>query len=466
MSVLSPISPIIKDLTTKAEDLVYTTEDLVRTTPRRFLALLIASAVAAVIMALALLNAYASIQGTLQTVGKDAAPSIFAADHIQALLADADANAMNAVLTKGTPSSDASWTQYRKDMNDAHIELITASQNITYGDEERVPIFTIESDLGQYEYWIGQAYGSNDTGTLTAADSLFKQSILPASLALYSANNSHLKQSYSTYQDTIRWKMVLVWISMILLVGTLGGVQFYLFRRTRRLINHGYVVASLVTAFIIIYSAVVLNAGQAQLVAAKQNSFNSISPLWGARATSYVMNADESLYLLHYGNNDLLSQDEANFTKLEPSMTDVDPQVAAADATDAKNGKPFGGYLGNEMGNITYPGEREAATAAVEAWADYTSIDGKIRQLLAQGDYQQALQLDLGSSAGQSDLAFTQFDTAMGNVIDINQRHFDQQINDAIRVLGSFPIVLIASLVAIILACFLGFKPRFDEYVY
>lgn len=53
----------------------------------------------------------------------------------------------------------------------------------------------------------------------------------------------------------------------------------------------------------------------------------------------------------------------------------------------------------------------------------------------------------------------------MGHLIAINQHYFDQQVPDAIGSLQPFPYVLFGALIAIILACVFGMKPRLDEYL-
>src|SRR5215469_13423794 len=110
--------------------------------------------------------------------------TIVASQHIQALSADADASALNAVLTQDTPNGP-SWSQYRKDINQLHDELVTASQNITYGNEERDPILTIARNVSLYEYTMGQTLGKTAADanvTLTAGHQLFRQNIRPASI--------------------------------------------------------------------------------------------------------------------------------------------------------------------------------------------------------------------------------------------------------------------------------------------
>src|SRR5215475_8327258 len=70
------------------------------TTPRRYTTFLVASILAAFLMSLIVFATYSNINDTVTLAGQDSVPSIVAADHIQALVASADANALNAVVTK------------------------------------------------------------------------------------------------------------------------------------------------------------------------------------------------------------------------------------------------------------------------------------------------------------------------------------------------------------------------------
>jgi hypothetical protein len=212
-----------------------------------------------------------------------------------------------------------------------------------------------------------------------------------------------------------------------------------------------------------VYSVSALDAAEAQVVAAKQNRFDSIRALWTARAVSYDMNVDEGLCLLHFKDPAALAQDEADYTQLARQMTPSDAQQAPS---YSQSGRPLGRYLGAESSNSSYPGERQAPPDAARRWAVDTQIDGQMRRLLAQGQYQQTLTIDLGTQPGQSNCAFAQFDSAMGRVITFNQNCFTQQIHDAFGTLRPFPYVLFGALMTIFGACVFGMKPSLDEYAF
>jgi hypothetical protein len=409
-------------------------------------ALLGATILAAILMVLVVFVTYAKSNGTATLVGSDSAPSIVAADHMQALAASADANALNAVVTKSGPST-YSWSQYRKDIRASYEELTTASQYITYGFAQVGPIQKMESDLSQYDNTIGQLQvetAANLSTNALTGHSIMSQSILPARQALVETDYSHLNQNFTGYQNAIGPLMALVWIGFLLLLGVLVGTQVYLFRRTHRIVNPGYLIATVVTLACMIYTLSAFNVAESQLAAAKQQSFDSINRLWSVRASAFIMNADESLYLLD-------AQSPPDLQAVKSEFTRNQQKIAAA--------------LGEQLSHISYTGEGAAVRAAIQALAHYVAIDGHVRQLLASGNVPVAQTLVLGfNPPDQAALAFTQFDSAIWNAIDINQFQFDQQMANVFASLGPVPYVLIISLIIIALATIVGMKQRLDEY--
>src|SRR5215472_17494437 len=82
-------------------------------------------------------------RGAMKTVGKDSAPSIIAAQHIKSALADMDANAANYLL--GAPGTMPDTVKaYEARREEGAKALIAAAENITYGDDERIPIQTVQ----------------------------------------------------------------------------------------------------------------------------------------------------------------------------------------------------------------------------------------------------------------------------------------------------------------------------------
>jgi hypothetical protein len=204
---------------------------------------------------------------------------------------------------------------------------------------------------------------------------------------------------------------------------------------------------------------------------AKQEAFGSIQALSLARAVSYDANADESRYLVDPGR---AAQYQQAFLSKSQQIVNVGPvdysgydAALAADIAAYQHDNSvvrFGGYLGAEFRNITFPGERQAAVAALLAFQRYEQDDRMLRTL-AKSNLSAAVAYDMGTSPGQSDWAFNQYDAALSSVIAINSTAFTAAIQDgeggAAGWDQAFAVLAMVLLAALTLA---GVRPRLAEY--
>jgi hypothetical protein len=159
----------------------------------------------------------------------------------------------------------------------------------------------------------------------------------------------------------------------------------------------------------------------------------------------------KSLKLVNVGHVGIFSYDAA---------LAADISAYQADHADVR----FGGYLGTEFRNITFTGERAAATRALLAYQVYEKDDRKLRAM-AKTNLAQAIAFDIGTGPGQSDWAFNQWDSGLGSVITINENAFTAAIQDG-HTVGSPWIALIPGVGAalIIALTIAGTRPRLTEY--
>jgi hypothetical protein len=138
----------------------------------------------------------------------------------------------------------------------------------------------------------------------------------------------------------------------------------------------------------------------------------------------------------------------------------ADIRAYEADHADVR----FGGYLGAEFRNITFTGERAAATRALLAYQVYERYD-RVLRATAKTNLTQAIAFDIGTSPGQSDWAFNRWDAALGSVIAINENAFTAAIRDG-HTTGSPWIALIPALgtALIVGLAIAGTRPRLGEY--
>ncbi len=280
----------------------------------------------------------AEARRTIQTIGRDTAPSIVAAQSMKASMVDMDANAANDLL--GGPNGvQAARDTYNTDRAAAVAGLIRAARNITY-------------DSG------------SATQSMKAATDLMHQQILPAADQLDAVNFDHLTATYADRKQTAGLSLALVLIAGVLVVALLVVVQVFLARRTRRVLNLPLLGATVVALLLTGRLVSTLNAETTDLKVAKQDAFDSVHYLWQARAIAYDANGDESLWLLPGFDK---PQYDASFHAKTAELVDrplTDQLIASAAAGNVQ----FKGRFADEMNNITFPGELEAATQMLRTY--------------------------------------------------------------------------------------------------
>jgi hypothetical protein len=435
-----------------------------RTTPGQLEAALVTLIVTAALFWAVVASVFSSLYDAVRTVGRDTVPSIVAAEKMNVALADINTNFANAVLAKDDDSKP-SWGTIKEDSDAVSHALITAAENVTYGAEEENPIYAIQSNLPVYFRLLGQVRTKLQTDPLPdlhSASELMQTTILSAGFALDEANFRHLTTSY----DRHRANRALAWAELLVGIGALGGllivVQLNLARRTRRLVNPPLFGATGLLAVFAIYLVIVFAGAGEQLRAAKQDSFDSIHALWKARAVAYDANAEESLYLLERGPLQA-RHEEAFFGKAAQLLSGPPPAEAITQAT-ARRFKDIKGYIGDELNNITYPGEEAAALELLRTFVDYIDIDRKIRDLERAGRHAEAFALCVGTAPGQSDWAFERFDKALVKVLDINEHFFASQVENAFAYLAWIPWAVPLAALAIAVLSWVGLQPRIGEY--
>ncbi|MFG2918308.1 hypothetical protein ACGF0D_36150 [Kitasatospora sp. NPDC048298] len=125
----------------------------------------------------------------------------------------------------------------------------------------------------------------------------------------------------------------------------------------------------------------------------------------------------------------------------------------------------FGGYLGDELRNITFPGEQDAAERVLAAFQQYQRDDRKIRELNAQGKLKEAVTYNTGLTPGQSNADFGTLSAALDDNQAINQRAFDGVVAATDDDLDATTAGLGAAVLAAAFALTaLGVRPRLREF--
>jgi hypothetical protein len=402
----------------------------------------------------------------MQTVGRDSAPGILAAQKIKTALADMDASVASDLLSTSEAASTAARGEYDQRRREAAQALMEAAQNIAYGREERDAPERLQIQLGMYEALAQRARDLHDAGNpaaLTAYDraaSLLDSGLLPAADELDAVNTRRLETSYAGQGGwSITWRAMVLCTGLGLLTALLW-LQSFLTDRTRRILNLPLLAATLIALSMTMWALTVFGTGSRQLKIAKQDAFASMHILWRARAMAYSARGDELRFLLASPGASSARDDFVHKTSslmLLPSGASVG-QIAE----DAASGRATGlmGYFADELANITFPGERQAIVKALRSFADYLAVDGRIRELESTGRHAQAIAV----GEGEAKQVFARFDDALGQTVAINRRVFDAAVETGFGALSNFEAKAGAAAALIALLVVGGLMQRIAEY--
>lgn len=451
-------------------------------TPRLLRAALIAICACALLLYLVVVLAVAQRRAAFKAVGEDSAPSILAAQRVRAYLADMDANAANELIALPGANQDA-VRDFGKRRADVVEGLVSAAQNITYGQAERGPVLTLVNGLADYERDITQArdfHERGDPAMLAAyrnADTILHDTLLPAVDALDKVNTDALNAAYTRDTKGFTGTLLLTLLVGGLLLAALVVVQLFLNQRVRRTLNPGLLGATIIAVVYLFHTSIAFIAVGNRFKAAKEEAFDSVHALWRARAAAFDANADESRWLL---DRPLAADYEKAFEAKSAQIALLPPGVGfgvvelaytSAQQSATHNLPPselskFKGFLADELNNVTFEGEREAAVDTLHRWEEYVALDTEIRKLENAGQHDKAVALCTGNNPGQSNFAYTQFDDALDKTLNINQKEFDANLKEARAILSPFDALNFVALLLIVGAAFIGMMPRLREYAF
>ena len=122
------------------------------------------------------------------------------------------------------------------------------------------------------------------------------------------------------------------------------------------------------------------------------------------------------------------------------------------------------GLLADEMRNVTFTGEYEAAATAVSSLVAYAHIDDRVRALETASKHADAVELCIGPRPDEARAAFDRLDAALERTIAVNQDAFDAVLAQGDRRLRSAEWIEPAFVLAIALLAWLGVRARVREY--
>ncbi len=462
-----------------------------RTTPWLLKAFTATAIAVSVLFAIVAALSAADVRSGFTTIGATEEPQVSAGNDLIYALNDMDANLANILMVGdknlGPGVDRAAFTKlFEADRSEADHDLQMAALHAGPAGAGAQQVGQALDALGSYEAAAGQVIYVDTTaadraaGELPQSESaqyakatdLMRGSVLPAAHAVADTNGAALESSYQNRRGLAQQAVWWIVVTGVLALGAFVGFELWLTRRTRRTLNPALVGATVLTAVVMGWGAVSMSSASEHLRAAKKDAYDSVAALSAAKAEGTDANADESRIVVDPSR---AAQYQASYLAKSRALLDPGPNVtldtydAAVRADlDAYFNEPshpvnFGGYLGTEMKNITFSGERAAAEQMLRTYQTYELDDRVFRQKLAT-DLSGAILFDTSPAASASDGAFVAYAAAVQKTIDINAAAFTSNVNAGADELGLWEwLPIVACLVAVGLAM-TGVRPRLGEY--
>ena len=361
-------------------------------------------------------------------------------------LSDADATAASAFLSGGLEPL-AARHRYQADIARAasHLESATAAAGHSPAARDLatlsagLPVYTGEVETARADNRLGYPLGA---AYLREASTLMRGKLLPAARDVSAQADTQLTAASG---QATGLPLLLVLLVAAAAVGyVLYRAQRWLLWRTHRRLNPGLVVASVAAVASLLWLAIALAVGRADLLQARDHGSTPVAALARADIAALQARADESLTLIDAQGDDSFQKDYVGIQRrLGPG-----PGTLLANAVTAARGSPGAG---------------PAATAATAATAWYAA-HRTVRSLDNNGQHTRAIALVTTPGPGHSDTLFTRLDDSLSAAITADQAVFR---SNAVAGRGAFTGLEIGVIVlALIMAagCAFGLSKRLAEY--
>lgn len=456
------------------------------TTPHRLAALGAVTVLLAVGLGVLVSATVSGVRAGFDVIGQQAAPQVRVSADLYFVLSDLDAQAANVLLAGpalGTQRTAAlRLYEQRRAQADHDIEQAAADAGTDPAGQRALN--SAIDQLGRYESLTAQSFLVNQQGNdpvgrpSPAALALYRQatdtmrSTLADVQTLTTRNSALLDSTYATQRGNALDARLWLGLAGALVIAALVVTQILLRQRLRRRTNPMLLVATALAVLMTAISTGLLTTAAEQLRVAKSDAFDSIIALSQARSVSYDANADESRYLVdpqraNQYQQAFLDKSQSLLDLPDAGLFEYDARLATAlDAYHANTADvQFPGYFGTEIRNITFPGERTAAELVLITYQTYQHDDRQLRSLNLAGDLAGAVAYDTSTAPGNSNYDFNQYDTALTDVIQINQTAFTTAVHTGQDALAGWNALVpgIGTLLIIALVA-IGVWPRIAEY--
>jgi hypothetical protein len=409
----------------------------------------------------------------IKTVGKDSVPSVLTAQQLQDSFAGMDASLASELLLKpGDPRQKEVEVDFQTNRKKIAARITAAAKNITYPQEQEI-VEKLQRYDGDYLLKLQEARDAHRRGDSVGALNIYRsaatlmdEQILPKAEDLSQVNLQELDKNHQVQGSTSGGIAFLITIVGLALIAILVAIQIFLYRRMRRILNLPLLGATAIASIFLVYTIGSFVSATSKLYVAKHDAFDSLHALRKMRVLSYRANADESRYLLDRSNS---PQHERSFNDKINKILTIPPALTRDNVvSNILQNKPtpgLTGLLADELNNITFSGEQQLAIETLKSFNEYLKIDTQIRQLASSGKLPEAIALCIGVKQGESNWAFDRYKNIHTQLMELNKKEFDRNIELGNDRLANFEVIAAVALGSVAILTLFGLKPRLNEYL-
>jgi len=365
-------------------------------------------------------------------------PALAAAQNLYGALADADATASTVYLKAGLEPA-VLRQRYHDDVEAAgrYLAIVADAADISPHAQDQVR--TITELWPQYTELVAEARFNSRQGFpvgaryLHQASDLMRTKILPAATEIY--RDASVRLDDNVESGTSATAIVIVSLVAVAIVALLLAVQFFVTRRTRRVLNPALVGATVLVVVVLGAAVAQFLSSQDALSAAQQDGSDTMQLVAAARILTLRASSDESQALIERGTGQSFYDD---FDALVP-RTETLLSHATADAV---------------------PGARSAIRDARSQFDTFVDAHKVIEDADTNGDYDTAVH----QSTDEQFARVQALDDSYRHTIAEARDRLESHADDARAGFGALAIGIPLLLLAAIALVLLGLEQRIREY--
>lgn len=361
-------------------------------------------------------------------------------------LSDADSAAASAFLPGMSSETDLS-TAYESGVSRASTAVITLADEATTPEQvdmvarlsATLPVYTGLIETARTYHRQGLPLG---LAYLRNASALVRENMLPIINELQAEATSDLYDAKSQ-ATAFPW---LATLAALTALGALGYSQYHLSRRTKRVVNPGMAVATVVVIALTGWLLVSWGSASSHIDAGHRTGTEPLEALSNAHIGAQQARSNEAMTLIAQGTN---TDYEAEFATIMTNLIGEDNES---------------GLLGEMAVRYEDPQLKAFVEDAMSAAQDWQNAHVALRELDDNGEYAQAVASAVGRESGQAGEAFDRLNAALTQANELAAQKFNDETVAAGNALGLTGVGFAALTVTGMFAAAVGVQRRISEY--